>query len=125
MPVHPINPSHLSSRLGVMTPPWLFVLAGATPASYGTPRIADESPQRFEIDTIEPGDVVGIGIRTADVVSLTRRKDRRVRDTWEPGEKGEPEIKRPPDSDMPEFDSHPDAPTDPAAPTARTCGEIV
>jgi hypothetical protein len=35
----------------------------------------------------------------------------------EPGDKGEPDIKRPPDSDIPEFNSdHPEAPTGPGAP---------
>jgi hypothetical protein len=35
----------------------------------------------------------------------------------EPGDKGEPDIKRPPDSDIPEFESdHPDAPNSPGAP---------
>ena len=35
----------------------------------------------------------------------------------EPGDKGEPDIKRPPDSDIPEFDSdHPEAPNRPGAP---------
>lgn len=35
----------------------------------------------------------------------------------EPGDKGEPDIKRPPDSDIPEFDSdRPEAPTGPGTP---------
>jgi hypothetical protein len=35
----------------------------------------------------------------------------------EPGDEGEPDIKRPPDSDVPEFDSdHPEAPNGPGAP---------
>jgi hypothetical protein len=35
----------------------------------------------------------------------------------EPGDTGEPDIKRPPDSDIPESDSdHPDNPTGPGAP---------
>jgi hypothetical protein len=35
----------------------------------------------------------------------------------EPGDKGEPDIKRPPDSDTPEFDSDdPEAPNGPGAP---------
>ena len=37
MTVHLVNPSHLSFGVGVITPRWLFVLAGATPASYGDP----------------------------------------------------------------------------------------
>jgi hypothetical protein len=35
----------------------------------------------------------------------------------EPGDRGEPDIKRPPDTDIPEFDSdHPEAPNGPGAP---------
>jgi hypothetical protein len=35
----------------------------------------------------------------------------------EPGDDGEPDIKRPPDSDVPEFESdHPEAPNGPGAP---------
>ena len=35
----------------------------------------------------------------------------------EPGDEGEPDIKRPPDSDVPDFDSdHPEAPNGPGAP---------
>ena len=38
-------------------------------------------------------------------------------ETQEPGDKGEPDIKRPPDSDIPEFDrDHPEAPNGPGAP---------
>ena len=68
MTVHLINPSHLSFGVGVITPRWLFVLAGATPASYGTPRIADETLEPLEIATINPGDVVGIGIHTGNAL---------------------------------------------------------
>jgi hypothetical protein len=35
MTVHLVNPSHLSFGVGVITPRWLFVLAGATPTSLG------------------------------------------------------------------------------------------
>ena len=35
----------------------------------------------------------------------------------EPGDKGEPDVKRPPDSDIPEFGGdHPEAPNGPGAP---------
>jgi hypothetical protein len=38
-------------------------------------------------------------------------------DAQEPGDEGEPDIKRPPDSDIPESDSdHPEAPNGPGAP---------
>ena len=68
MTVHLVNPSHLSFGVGVITPRWLFVLAGATPASYGAPRIADETLEPFEIGSVQPGDVVGVGIHTGNAL---------------------------------------------------------
>jgi radical SAM superfamily enzyme YgiQ (UPF0313 family) len=66
--VHLVNPSHLSFGVGVITPRWLFVLAGATPASYGRPRITDETLEALDIDSVQPGDVVGIGIHTGNAL---------------------------------------------------------
>ncbi len=68
MTVHLVNPSHLAFGVGVITPRWLFVLAGATPASYGLPRIVDETLEAFEIGNVQPGDVVGIGIHTGNAL---------------------------------------------------------
>jgi radical SAM superfamily enzyme YgiQ (UPF0313 family) len=68
MTVHLVNPSHLAFGVGVITPRWLFVLAGATPASYGTPRITDETLEPLDITTVQPGDVVGIGIHTGNAL---------------------------------------------------------
>jgi hypothetical protein len=68
MTVHLINPSHLSFGVGVITPRWLFVLAGATPTSYGPPRITDETLEPFDVHTVQPGDVVGIGIHTGNAL---------------------------------------------------------
>ncbi len=68
MTVHLVNPSHLSFGVGVITPRWLFVLAGATPTSYGTPRISDETLEPFDVDSVQPGDVVGIGIHTGNAL---------------------------------------------------------
>jgi hypothetical protein len=64
MTVHLVNPSHLSFGVGVITPRWLFVLAGATPASYDRPRITDETLEPLDTQSVKPGDVVGIGIHT-------------------------------------------------------------
>ncbi|MBW3661265.1 MAG: B12-binding domain-containing radical SAM protein, partial [Gemmatimonadetes bacterium] len=64
MRVHLVNPSDLSFGVGVITPRWLFVLAGATPESFGDPTIVDETLEPFDPDSIEPGDIVGIGIHT-------------------------------------------------------------
>ena len=87
MTVHLVNPSHLSFGVGVITPRWLFVLAAATPAACGQPRIADETLETLDIDTIQPGDIVGIGIHTGNALrgyeeSAQRRGargDRRLR----------------------------------------------
>ncbi len=68
MIVHLVNPSHLSFGVGVITPRWLFVLAGATPLSYGTPNIADETLERLDFATIKAGDIVGIGIHTGNAL---------------------------------------------------------
>ena len=68
MTVHLVNPSHLSFGVGVITPRWLFVLAGATPARYGDARITDETLEAFDFDSVKPGDVVGLGIHTGNAL---------------------------------------------------------
>ena len=68
MTVHLVNPSHLSFGVGVITPRWLFVLAAATPEWCGQPRITDETLESFDIDTVQPGDIVGIGIHTGNAL---------------------------------------------------------
>ena len=68
MTVRLVNPSHLSFGVGVITPRWLFVLAAATPASFGRPDITDETLEPFEIETVQAGDVVGIGIHTGNAL---------------------------------------------------------
>jgi len=68
MKVHLINPSALSFGVGVITPRWLYVLAAATPESYGTPIISDETLDPWNPETVSTGDVVGIGIHTGNAV---------------------------------------------------------
>ncbi len=68
MTVHLVNPSHLSFGIGVITPRWLFVLAAATPATFGCPRITDETLEPFDVYTVQPGDVVGVGIHTGNAL---------------------------------------------------------
>jgi radical SAM superfamily enzyme YgiQ (UPF0313 family) len=65
--VHLINPSDVAFGIGVITPRWLYVLAAATPREYGEPLITDETLEAFHPETVQPGDVVGIGIHTANV----------------------------------------------------------
>ena len=68
MSVHLVNPSHLAFGIGVITPRWLFVLAGATPDSYGRPLITDETLEPLDFATVAPGDIVGIGIHTGNAL---------------------------------------------------------
>jgi hypothetical protein len=68
MTVYLINPSHISFGIGVITPRWLFVLASATPASFGTPMLVDETLEPFDTAALAPGDVVGIGIHTGNAL---------------------------------------------------------
>ncbi|MBI4443406.1 MAG: radical SAM protein, partial [Acidobacteria bacterium] len=67
MRVHLVNPSDVSFGIGVITPRWLYVLAAATPSQYGDPIITDETLEPFDSGQVQPGDVVGIGIHTANV----------------------------------------------------------
>ncbi len=59
-----VNPSDVSFGVGVITPRWLFVLAGATPRTFGDPRVIDETLEPLDFTQIQPGDAVGIGIHT-------------------------------------------------------------
>jgi len=68
MKVHLINPSHVSFGIGVITPRWLYVLAQATPARHGEPVITDETLEPLDPGTIQPGDIVGIGIHTGNAL---------------------------------------------------------
>ncbi|MBV9087004.1 MAG: radical SAM protein, partial [Acidobacteriaceae bacterium] len=52
----------------MITPRWLYVLAGATPRKYGNPEIADETLEQLDPARIKPGAVVGIGIHTANAL---------------------------------------------------------
>src|SRR5437773_3190973 len=68
MQVHLVNPSDTSFGTAVITPRWLYVLAAATPASFGVPRICDETLERLNPDDVQAGDVVGIGIHTSNAL---------------------------------------------------------
>src|SRR5215831_13357660 len=68
MRVHLINPSDTAFGTGVITPRWLFVLAAATPAVYGDPAIVDETIEPVSPESIQAGDVVGIGMHTANAL---------------------------------------------------------
>ncbi len=68
MRVHLVNPSDTAFGTAVITPRWLFVLAAATPASFGDPLICDETLEPFVMESLQPGDVIGIGIHTGNAL---------------------------------------------------------
>jgi radical SAM superfamily enzyme YgiQ (UPF0313 family) len=66
--IHLVNPSDVSFGVAIITPRWLYVLAAATPRTWGDPLLTDETLERFDPARVEPGDVVGIGIHTANAL---------------------------------------------------------
>ncbi len=68
MRVHFVNPSDLSFGTAVITPRWPYVLAAATPQQYGAPLITDETLEPLDPMTVASGDIVGIGIHTANAL---------------------------------------------------------
>src|SRR6266849_443013 len=84
MRIRLINPSDVSFGIGVITPRWLYVLAEATPRSWGDPVIVDETLEPLEPDSIDAGDIVGIGIHTGNALrgyqigNLARERGARV-----------------------------------------------
>ena len=68
MKIHLINPSFKSFGISVIPPRWLYVLAAATPKSFGDPVIVDETLESLNISSIEAGDIVGIGIHTGNAL---------------------------------------------------------
>src|SRR5258707_6428352 len=63
-----VNPSEVSFGTAVITPRWLYVLAAATPSSFGDPCLVDETLEALDITQIQAGDIVGIGIHTANAL---------------------------------------------------------
>src|SRR5271155_4395440 len=68
MAVFLINPSDHSFGTAVITPRWLYVLAAATPRSFGDPVIVDETLEALVPSGIQAGDFVGIGIHTGNAL---------------------------------------------------------
>src|ERR1700683_1882197 len=68
MAVFLINPSDHSFGTAVITPRWLYVLAAATPGSFGDPVIVDETLEALVPSGIQAGDFVGIGIHTGNAL---------------------------------------------------------
>jgi radical SAM superfamily enzyme YgiQ (UPF0313 family) len=68
MSIHLVNPSDTSFGTAVITPRWLYVLAAATAKSFGDPEICDETLQHLNVERVQRGDVVGIGIHTGNAL---------------------------------------------------------
>jgi radical SAM superfamily enzyme YgiQ (UPF0313 family) len=66
--VHLVNPSTVSFGTAVITPRWQYVLAAATPASFGDPILVDETLAQVDPESIQKGDIVGIGVHTANAL---------------------------------------------------------
>jgi radical SAM superfamily enzyme YgiQ (UPF0313 family) len=68
MQVYLVNPSNVSFGIAVITPRWMFVLAAATPAKFGTPKLVDETLERMDLSQLKSGDVVGISVHTGNAL---------------------------------------------------------
>src|SRR6478672_11397206 len=68
MRIYLVNPSDVFFGTAVITPRWQYVLAAATPARHGTPILVDETLEPIDEDSIQAGDVVGIGIHTGNAL---------------------------------------------------------
>lgn len=68
MTVYLVNPNDNSIGIGIIVPRWLYVLAAATPDRFGVPRVVDETLEPFDLESVKPGDVVGIGIHTLNAL---------------------------------------------------------
>ena len=68
MKVFLVNPANHSFGVAAITPRWLFVLAGATPAEFGEPVVVDEALDQIRIEDVGAGDVIGIGIHTSNAL---------------------------------------------------------
>lgn len=68
MKIHLINPSVVSFGTAVITPRWQYVLAAATPKSFGDPILVDETLSQLRPESIQRGDAVGIGIHTGNAL---------------------------------------------------------
>jgi len=83
MRVHLVNPSDMAFGTAVITPRWLYVLAAATPATFGDPVICDETLAPLNPASINAGDVVGIGIHTGNALrGYEVGKSARERGAW-------------------------------------------
>ena len=83
MSVQLVNPSDTSFGTAVITPRWLYVLAAATPSSFGDPLLCDETLRHWDPASVREGDVVGIGIHTGNALrGYTVGRSARERGAW-------------------------------------------
>jgi radical SAM superfamily enzyme YgiQ (UPF0313 family) len=68
MRVHLVNPSDVAFGTAVITPRWMYVIAAATPRDAGDPILVDETLEPLDLASLQAGDVVGIGIHTANAL---------------------------------------------------------
>jgi radical SAM superfamily enzyme YgiQ (UPF0313 family) len=68
MRIQLVNPSDVSFGTAVITPRWQYVLAAATPARHDTPILVDETLEPINEESVQPGDVIGIGIHTSNAL---------------------------------------------------------
>ena len=68
MRVHLVNPSDVAFGTAVITPRWMYVIASATPREVGDPHLVDETLEPLDLASLHAGDVVGIGIHTANAL---------------------------------------------------------
>jgi len=66
--VHLVNPSNFSFGTAVIAPRWLYVMAAATPTTWGDPHIVDETLETLDPAIISPGDIVGVGIHSGNAL---------------------------------------------------------
>jgi len=68
MKIYLVNPSDVSFGTAVITPRWLYVIAAATPKSFGDPVLVDETLEPIDPLHVQRGDVVGISIHTGNAL---------------------------------------------------------
>ncbi|HVS82209.1 MAG TPA: radical SAM protein [Pyrinomonadaceae bacterium] len=62
-----VNPANSTVGYSVITPRWLFAIAGATPTKLvGDPIIVDVPVTPFNAEDVNPGDIVGVGIHSGN-----------------------------------------------------------
>ena len=66
--VHLVNPSNASFGVAVITPRWLYVLAAATGTAGAIRSSSTKRSIALDLETIDRGDVVGIGIHTGNAL---------------------------------------------------------